>query len=72
MIPSPNRTPSGGANDAPAWNRHGPVLWHRAEVWIAILAFSAIALLRIYDVLAHEALTPLLAAFGFENLRPVI
>lgn len=42
-------------------------VWHQAEVWIAVLAFSAIALLLIYDVVLREALMPLLHLFGIDG-----
>lgn len=42
-------------------------LWHQAEVWIAVVTFSAIALLLIYDVLLREALMPILRVFGIDG-----
>ena len=41
-------------------------IWHSVEVWIAVLAFSAIALLLIYDVVLREAITPALGLFGID------
>ncbi|MEZ5751706.1 MAG: TRAP transporter small permease subunit [Paracoccaceae bacterium] len=41
--------------------------WHTVEVWVAILAFSAIACLLIYDVLLREALMPLLGLVGIDG-----
>lgn len=41
--------------------------WHAVEVWVAILAFSAIACLLIYDVVLREALMPLLGLFGIDG-----
>lgn len=55
------------AAPAPAKVRSFLAIWHSVEVWIAVLAFSAIALLLIYDVLLREALMPLLALFGIDG-----
>lgn len=44
--------------------------WHAVEVWVAVLALSAIAILLIYDVLLREALMPLLALFDIDG-RPL-
>lgn len=41
--------------------------WHRIETWIAVAAFSAIALLLIYDVLLREALMPALEVFDIDG-----
>lgn len=41
-------------------------VWHTVEVWVAILAFLAIACLLIYDVLLREALMPFLGLFGID------
>jgi TRAP-type C4-dicarboxylate transport system permease small subunit len=41
--------------------------WHQVEVWIAVAAFSAIALLLIYDVILREALMPLLQYVGVDG-----
>lgn len=52
---------------APARIRSLLAIWHSIEVWVAVTAFSAIALLLIYDVLLREALMPLLGLFGFDG-----
>lgn len=52
---------------APARVRSFLDLWHAVEVWIAVLAFSAIALLLIYDVVLREALMPLLSLAGIDG-----
>lgn len=52
---------------APAVVRKGLDLWHKAETWIAIVAFCAIAVILIYDVLVREAVIPLLAVIGVEG-----
>lgn len=52
---------------APAKVRTFLTIWHSVEVWIAVLAFSAIALLLIYDVLLREALMPLLGLVGIDG-----
>ncbi|MEZ5675203.1 MAG: TRAP transporter small permease subunit [Thalassovita sp.] len=51
----------------PVFVRRALDLWHRAEVWIAVIAFSAIALILIYDVLVREAVLPLLSLMGLEG-----
>lgn len=51
---------------APAFIRRGLDLWHRAEVWIAILAFTAIAMILIYDVVVREVMLPLLSQLGVD------
>ena len=38
--------------------------WHRGECWVAMAAFSFIALIVIYDVAAREVLGPLLRQLG--------
>lgn len=40
--------------------------WHQIEIWIAVLAFGAIAILLIYDVILREAIMPALAAIGID------
>jgi len=52
---------------APVKVRSILVLWHSLEVWIAIVAFSTIALLLIYDVLLREALMPFLELFNVDG-----
>lgn len=52
---------------APAGVRTALALWHQVEVWVAVLAFSAIAVLLIYDVVLREAVMPLLAAVGIDG-----
>ena len=56
----------------PTWVRRGLDLWHRAETWIAVLAFTAIALILINDVLVREMVIPLLASLGLEGRGLVI
>ena len=46
-------------------------LWHRLEIWVAITAFSAIAILLIYDVVVREAVIPILSGLGV-NARGLI
>lgn len=55
------------APPAPARIRSLLAIWHSIEVWVAVLAFSGIALLLIYDVLLREALMPLLELFGVDG-----
>lgn len=38
--------------------------WHRGECWVAMAAFSFIALIVVYDVVAREVLGPLLRLAG--------
>lgn len=40
-------------------------LWHRAECWIAVVAFSFIAIILLLDVLGRELLGPSLRLLGF-------
>lgn len=47
-------------------------VWHSVEVWIAVLAFSAIALLLIYDVVLREAIMPLLGGIGIDGRSLVL
>lgn len=47
-------------------------IWHQVEVWIAIIAFSAIAVLLIYDVLLREAFTPLMELVGMDGRKFVL
>ena len=56
---------------APAFVRRSLDLWHSAEVWLAVLAFSAIAMILIYDVLVREAVLPLFSSFGVDA-RPLV
>lgn len=46
--------------------------WHRAEVWVATIAFGGIAVILVYDVLVREAVIPLLTAAGFEARHLVL
>lgn len=41
-------------------------LWHRAEVAIALVAFTLIACLMTYDVLSRELFAPVLRILGFD------
>lgn len=56
----------------PAWVGRLLSLWHRVEVWIAVLAFSAIAVILVYDVISREVLVPLLRTFGLSDVRVVL
>lgn len=40
--------------------------WHRVECWIAVLAFSFIALVLVIDVLGREAYGPAMAMLGIK------
>lgn len=40
--------------------------WHRIECWIAIIAFSLIAILLMLDVLGREVIGPMLHAMGLK------
>lgn len=53
----------------PKWAHRLLLLWHKLEVNIAILAFSLIAVLLIYDVLEREFLAPIIRTFGFDASR---
>ncbi|WP_349376232.1 TRAP transporter small permease subunit [Pseudophaeobacter sp.] len=46
--------------------------WHQVEVWVAVLAFSAIALLLIYDVVLREAIIPMLGLVGIDGRSLVL
>lgn len=46
--------------------------WHQVEVWVAVLAFSAIALLLIYDVVLREAIIPILGLVGIDGRSLVL
>lgn len=46
--------------------------WHHIEVWVAILAFGAIALLLIYDVVLREAIMPALGLFDIDGRSLVL
>jgi TRAP-type C4-dicarboxylate transport system permease small subunit len=41
-------------------------VWHRIECWIAVLAFSFIALVLMIDVLGREFYGPLMSLLGFK------
>lgn len=56
---------------APIAVKRGLALWHQIEVLVAVIAFSLIALLLIYDVFAREALIPLLSSIGIDG-RPFL
>ena len=38
--------------------------WHQAEIWIAVIAFSLVAGLTIYDVVSRQLLAPILNLAG--------
>lgn len=40
--------------------------WHRAECWIAVLAFTFIAVVLVVDVLGREAYGPLMTMLGIK------
>lgn len=40
-------------------------IWHRIECWIAVAAFSFIAVILLLDVVGREVLGPLLRLLGF-------
>lgn len=40
--------------------------WHRVECWLGVLAFAAVALLLMADVLGRELLSPLLRRLGVD------
>lgn len=46
--------------------------WHRLECWIAVLAFTFIAVIAIYDVLARELMGPILRALDMDANRLII
>jgi TRAP-type C4-dicarboxylate transport system permease small subunit len=41
-------------------------VWHKIECWIAVLAFSFIALVLMIDVLGREFYGPLMSMLGFQ------
>lgn len=41
-------------------------VWHKIECWIAVLAFSFIALVLMIDVLGREFYGPLMSLLGFQ------
>jgi len=57
---------------APSWAVTLVRAWHRVECGLAVVAFSLIAVLVIYDVLARELGLPLLRALGMGQVSPVI
>ena len=57
---------------APPWVGHTLRLWHQLEVWIAVLAYSAIAVILVYDVISREVLVPALGALGLGDIRVVL
>lgn len=59
-------------NTAPPAVRKALDLWHQIEIWIAITAFSSIAVLLIYDVVVREAVIPILSGFGVNGRGLII
>ena len=65
-------TSSTSAGPAPAPPPAPPALvsllngWHRVECWIAVLAFSFIALVLVIDVLGREAYGPVMSMLGIK------
>jgi TRAP-type C4-dicarboxylate transport system permease small subunit len=65
-------TPSVEAGVAPADPPAPPAVirllrgWHRLECWIAVAAFSFIALVLVIDVLGREFYGPLMSMLGFK------
>jgi TRAP-type C4-dicarboxylate transport system permease small subunit len=55
------------ARSPPAASRAHAVarVWHQIECWIAVAAFSFIAIILLLDVLGRELLGPLLRMLGF-------
>lgn len=41
-------------------------VWHKLECWVAVLAFSFIALVLMIDVLGRELYGPLMSLLGFQ------
>lgn len=60
--PLPGMAP--GTVAAPAAVVHLLQVWHRIECWIAVTAFSFIALVLMIDVLGREFYGPLMALIG--------
>ncbi len=55
------------AKPTPKAIRTSLALWHQIEVWVAVLAFSSIAVLLIYDVFIREAAIPALGLAGIDG-----
>ncbi|MBL8381569.1 MAG: TRAP transporter small permease subunit [Burkholderiales bacterium] len=53
------------APPAPAGARALVETWHKAECWIAVVAFAFIAVLLLVDVVGRELLAPALRQMGF-------
>lgn len=54
------------------WVKRTLKAWHRAEAWIAICAFAAIAGLLVYDVVSRELFVPLLSKLGLEPTQIIL
>ncbi len=64
--------PEAFAGNPPNLNTPAAVLgflafWHKLERFAAILTFSAIGILMMYDVISRELITPLLMKFGIDS-----
>lgn len=58
-------SPAGTENVAPLAARHFVNGWHKVECWIAVAAFSFIAIVLLLDVLGRELLGPVVRLFGY-------
>ena len=56
---------AGGAAGAAPRARAVAELWHKLECWIAVAAFSFIAIILLLDVMGREVLGPLIRLLGF-------
>src|SRR3954447_24866530 len=54
------------AAGAPRWARSLVVNWHTVECWVAVAAFSFIAVILLLDVLGRELLGPIVRLFGLK------
>ncbi|MFZ5731804.1 MAG: TRAP transporter small permease [Pseudomonadota bacterium] len=52
---------------APPWARRFAENWHRFECWIAVAAFTFIAVILLLDVLGRELLGPIVRLFGLQQ-----
>lgn len=55
------------AAKAPPWARRLAENWHRLECWIAVVAFTFIAVILLLDVLGRELLGPIVRLFGLQQ-----
>jgi hypothetical protein len=52
------------AAEAPRWAHSLVVNWHTVECWVAVAAFTFIAVILLLDVLGRELLGPIVRLMG--------